>query len=78
MTQVEDYNICLTIAMARDGNYTPMPLIRETCHCTGKHFKARGEINRDSKQIKVNMEDYAKFLEINKHYFTQSSAINLT
>ena len=45
MSQEEDYNICLTIVMARDGNYTPMPLIRKSCHCVGKHFKARGEID---------------------------------
>ena len=79
MSQEEDYTICLTIAMNREGNYIPVPLIRQKCHCMGKHFKARGEIDEINKKIKVNTEDYSIFLEENKHYFnTQSSTISLT
>jgi len=61
--------ICLTIAMGPDKKPTPFPIKRSTCHCNGVHFKAMAEIyeDKDGRKIKIDANDYAKFLELNKH-----------
>lgn len=55
-------SICLTVVMGKDGKPTPLPIPQKMCHCNGKHFIARGEISEKDKQIKINNEDYLKFL----------------
>tara|TARA_B110000908_G_C10264377_1_gene462235 strand:- start:4077 stop:4283 length:207 start_codon:yes stop_codon:yes gene_type:complete len=60
-------NICLTIVMGKDGKPTPLSIPKALCHCEGKHFAARGDINEEDRQIKVNNEDYLNFLEKHKH-----------
>lgn len=66
---VEQQEICLTIAIGPDKKPTPFPIKRSSCHCNGVHFKAMAEIyeDKDGRKIKIDANDYAKFLELNKH-----------
>jgi hypothetical protein len=71
MSSEEEYNICLTVVMGKDGKPIPLSIPKALCHCEGKHFPARGEINEEHKQIKVNNDDYLKFLKEHKHMLPQ-------
>lgn len=71
MDTEEEHNICLTVVMGRDGKPVVLPIPKALCHCEGKHFAARGDINEEHKQIKVNSADYLKFMEEHKHLLPQ-------
>ena len=65
---MSDYNLCLTVIMGSDGKPTPMPIPRDKCHCKGEqHFQARGTIDIEGQKIKVNNDDYLKFLSTLVH-----------
>lgn len=50
--------------MSHDGQPTPMPIPKDKCHCKGEtHFQARGDIDIEQQKIKINNDDYLKFLQ---------------
>lgn len=49
--------------MGHDGQPTPMPIPKDKCHCKETHFQARGDIDIEQQKIKINNDDYLKFLQ---------------